>query len=214
MSIISDALKKAQERQAKSGSVKDLSGILSKAAAEKSEEKDMLGSDSSKRPVLIARIMLIVLLVGSVALLIVFAQYLKGLKTQTPTVAKKKTVSTPTKESTPTPRRRTPLTSRTRMPATAASQIKRAKTSKVGYPSRPSGKEIVGTTQVQYGIYERPSDLPALTGIMYTQTNPQAILGGEFVSEGSKVGGFTVKKILPDRVKVIYEKQEYEIRLR
>lgn len=45
-------------------------------------------------------------------------------------------------------------------------------------------------------------NLPVLSGIMYSPTNPQAVINGVLVSEGEAVGGFTLTKISPTSVKL------------
>jgi hypothetical protein len=43
-------------------------------------------------------------------------------------------------------------------------------------------------------------ELPTLAGIMYSETNPKAIVSGEMVSEGDIVDGFTIEEIHPAMV--------------
>ena len=57
-------------------------------------------------------------------------------------------------------------------------------------------------------------NLPVLTGIMYSPTLPQAIINGAVISEGEVVDGFLVLKILPGSVRFISGKEEFELELR
>lgn len=56
--------------------------------------------------------------------------------------------------------------------------------------------------------------LPAVSGIMYSPRNPQAIVNGILVSEGSVVDGFVLMQILPDNIRVRRGETEYQINLR
>ena len=55
--------------------------------------------------------------------------------------------------------------------------------------------------------------LPVLSGIMYTPSNPSAILNGRAVYEGEVVNGATILRILPDRVKISSGGVNYELRM-
>ncbi|MFH1552956.1 MAG: general secretion pathway protein GspB [Candidatus Omnitrophota bacterium] len=57
-------------------------------------------------------------------------------------------------------------------------------------------------------------DLPVLAGLMYSPTHPQAIINGALVSEGDTVDGFTVNKILPNKVLISYDGKEFELNFR
>ena len=59
----------------------------------------------------------------------------------------------------------------------------------------------------------RGNSLPVLNGVMYSPTNPQAIINGKLVSEGDKVGKFTLIKIYPSSVKVSSLGEEFELQL-
>ena len=56
--------------------------------------------------------------------------------------------------------------------------------------------------------------LPVVSGIMYSPRNPQAIVNGMLVSEGSTVDSFVLIKILPDTVRVKHGEMEYNLKLR
>ncbi len=62
--------------------------------------------------------------------------------------------------------------------------------------------------------YFPSGDMPKLTGIMYTPSAPKAIMNDMVVSEGEKVGNYTVVEILPDKVKISSEDKEFELKLR
>lgn len=55
--------------------------------------------------------------------------------------------------------------------------------------------------------------LPSLNGIMYTTDHPQAIINGVLSSEGDIVDNSLVIKILPDRVFILSGEKEYEIKI-
>ncbi|MFC1548530.1 hypothetical protein ACFL5E_01070 [Candidatus Omnitrophota bacterium] len=67
--------------------------------------------------------------------------------------------------------------------------------------------------QIFYGAND-PSDLPIVSGIMYSPVNPQAIVNGVMVSKGDVVNGFTIREINPSTVTVSYGEKQYELRLR
>ncbi len=64
------------------------------------------------------------------------------------------------------------------------------------------------------GSFHRTKNTPVLNGIMYSPTLPQAILDGTMVSEGDVINGFSVIKILPDSVRLASEGEEFELKLR
>ncbi|MBU1783979.1 MAG: hypothetical protein KKG95_01365 [Candidatus Omnitrophica bacterium] len=55
---------------------------------------------------------------------------------------------------------------------------------------------------------------PALGGIMYSPSKPQAILNGRIVEKGDAVGEFTVDNILPDVVKISSGEDKFDLRMR
>ncbi|MFC1480285.1 general secretion pathway protein GspB [Candidatus Omnitrophota bacterium] len=57
-------------------------------------------------------------------------------------------------------------------------------------------------------------NLPVLSGLMYSPTHPQAIINGTLVSEGATVDGFTVNKILPNKVLISHDGEEFELNFR
>ena len=57
------------------------------------------------------------------------------------------------------------------------------------------------------------SKTPVLSGIMYSPTNPQAIVNGKMVKEGDMINGFLIKKIDPNSVSVVSEGKETELKL-
>ena len=56
--------------------------------------------------------------------------------------------------------------------------------------------------------------VPVLNGIMYLPTAPRAVINGRTVKEGDMVEGHTVIRILPDRVRLSSEKGVSELELR
>jgi hypothetical protein len=85
-------------------------------------------------------------------------------------------------------------------------------------PSEPAAEEVPIKSEAavpQYrSQYDYPTDLPSLSGIMYSINYPQAIINGEMFSEGETVQGYTIKKILPNTIKLIRNEREYELKLR
>jgi hypothetical protein len=73
---------------------------------------------------------------------------------------------------------------------------------------RVSGRSYISPTQ------QKNLSLPVVSGIMYSPSNPQAIVNGILVSEGSMVDGFVLLEILPDNIKVRRGETEYQINLR
>ena len=76
------------------------------------------------------------------------------------------------------------------------------------------------TPEKQPGAIQQPAikniqdtPLPALTGIMYSVSNPKAVLNGVMVSEGDMVGEFSVVKIFPNKVHIASNGIEYELKL-
>ncbi len=81
-------------------------------------------------------------------------------------------------------------------------------------PAEESPAEIFPAMKQETPFEPEPRDLPRVSGIMYSATNPQAIINGSMARKGSKVSGFTVTDILPDRVTVKFGEKEYELRVR
>jgi len=54
---------------------------------------------------------------------------------------------------------------------------------------------------------------PMVTGIMFSQTSPHAVIDGTLVSEGSSVTGFLVVKIFPDKVKLTRNNEDFILSL-
>ena len=110
-------------------------------------------------------------------------------------------------------------------PARALEETKKTKPAAVSAPvatkpryERPKrsewSEEETFTTKETSPSREKPGSFPSLSGIMYSPTNPQAIIDGDMLSEGETVRGFKIKKILPNKVKLTYDGKEYELRLR
>ncbi len=60
---------------------------------------------------------------------------------------------------------------------------------------------------------ERPNPLPALSGIMFDNRHPRAVLNGHILSEGDTLDNIVLLKIFPDRVRLSLEGEEREVRL-
>jgi hypothetical protein len=201
MSIISDALKKAQTRQPKKNDPEDMSNASDAEVLTMLESTTKTATRSPGRPILLIGIILAFLLIGGVFFLM---QMFRSLK----------------------PAQSKPVTTRATAPAiakpiTAPSRTKRNDIVKRITPkaSAPIIKkeEAVPEQKKEEAVYyppETPADMPVLSGIMYSPTNPQAILDGNMVGEGEKVGFFTVQKIFPDKIKLTAGTEEYELKLR
>ncbi|MCK5451268.1 MAG: hypothetical protein KAI70_05845 [Candidatus Omnitrophica bacterium] len=61
---------------------------------------------------------------------------------------------------------------------------------------------------------EPPHALPEVNGIMYSPTAPLTVLNGIIFSEGEKLEGFTVSRILPHSVIVTKNGKESELKLK
>ncbi len=80
-------------------------------------------------------------------------------------------------------------------------------------PSPEPGKKPVEQRRVSYGT-TAPSNLPVVSGIMYSPGVSSAILNGTLAAEGDIVDGYTVRKIHLKTVIVGYGDEEYELHLR
>ena len=58
------------------------------------------------------------------------------------------------------------------------------------------------------------TQLPDLSGIMYSKSNPKAILNGVVFSEGETVDGYTLSRILPDSVLLKFKGKNEELELK
>ncbi|MEA3489327.1 MAG: hypothetical protein U9R44_03165 [Candidatus Omnitrophota bacterium] len=63
-------------------------------------------------------------------------------------------------------------------------------------------------------LSDETASLPFLNGIMYSPSRPQAIINGMMVDENERIGNFTVIKILPDRITLKSANKEFELKLR
>jgi hypothetical protein len=182
MSIISDALRKAQSRHSKKSETEGAADATDAEVLAMLEGAQKTSARSPKRPFLLVGIILIFLLFSGVLFLMPFLRSLKPAQSK-------------------------PATSRVTAPAPAP-KIPAAAIKKEEHV--PAQKK----DETPYYRHEAPSDLPALSGIMYSPVNPQAIVEGELVSEGETVRGYKIKKILPDKIKVTTGGEEYELKLR
>ena len=182
MSIISDALRKAQSRHSKKSETEGAADATDTEVLAMLEGTQKTSARSLRRPFLLVGIILIFLLFSGVLFLMRFLRPLKPAQSR-------------------------PTTSQRAAPAIAAKT-----------PAQVVKKEehvpVQKKDETPYYRHETPSDLPALSGIMYSPVNPQAIVEGELVSEGETVRGYKIKKILPDKIKVTAGGEEYELKLR
>ena len=82
-------------------------------------------------------------------------------------------------------------------------------------PSEPAAVKPVTAPKPENGYGTmNPSDLPVVSGIMYSAVNPRAIVNGALVSEGDVVNGYTIRNINPSTVIVSSQGSDYEIRMR
>ncbi|MDP8299530.1 MAG: hypothetical protein P9L88_06485 [Candidatus Tantalella remota] len=185
MSIISDALRKAQEKRSNGSSITPEPELL---AAQTSPEKKDIERLTRKTPSTRTIIAIVAGVIFAVVTpLIILAMHIRPSSTPAKTAAEK-TV----KKKTPSP-------------------VKAQEVSVVETKKTPP-KEI--PQEVKPPVFEETVELPSLSGIMYSPTYPMAILNGEMLGEGSKVDGFVIKKILTDRIKLIRNDKEYVIKLR
>ncbi len=54
----------------------------------------------------------------------------------------------------------------------------------------------------------------ALNGIMFSPAHPRAVINGEMATEGDIIKGFSVNKILPDKVLLTSNGKDFELKLR
>ena len=82
--------------------------------------------------------------------------------------------------------------------------------------SVPKKKEVteIFTDFVDKKTEKEKISLPHLNGIMYSPDNPQAVINGVMVSEGEVIDGCTIMKILPNKVRITAEGEEFELELR
>ena len=82
-------------------------------------------------------------------------------------------------------------------------------------PAAPAAKYYVSAAKPSpSSSSKKRTSLPIVSGIMYSPRNPQAIVNGMLASEGSTIDGFVLTKILPDTVRVKRGDSEYELKLR
>jgi hypothetical protein len=200
MSIITDALKKAQARRFRN---KKTSEPVDEGDLEKNPEQFLnkmieaeklkkTGVISNKRLVSIIGALFVILVLGGTVLFFMTSQQSVPRKAVAP--EKPARVQAIKKEARSDPKSIFP------------GKIEQAEEESPAY-------EPLGTEE-QFPTTDKPRQFPTLSGIMYSPTNPQAIMNGEVLSEGEMVRGFKIQKILPNKVKLIYEDKEYELRLR
>lgn len=78
------------------------------------------------------------------------------------------------------------------------------------YPTKDAGFEAMETAPAA----ARNTNLPRLTGIMYSRESPCALINGKLVGEGARTGNFTVEKVSPNSVIISRDGQQYELRMR
>ncbi|MGB3082251.1 MAG: hypothetical protein WBB86_04595 [Candidatus Omnitrophota bacterium] len=212
MSIISDALKKAQAKRSRKGKTdKPVDAISLEKNPEKyldvmiAEEKMKKPSIADKRRLVsILGALVVVLLLGGAALFLMTSRTSMPQKAPEPIKrgAEQKKIEQvePASKVTPTP-------------PEAEAETKRPKYIPV-VKKEPEPEEEPVAWREPTTLRGQTRQLPTLSGIMYAPTNPQAILDGDLYTEGETVRGFKVQKILPNKVKLTADDKEYELRLR
>ncbi|MFQ5953122.1 MAG: hypothetical protein ACE5JK_06940 [Candidatus Omnitrophota bacterium] len=207
MSIISEALKKAQARRLfKKGknnpdttpspetNPEQYLDEMVKAEKERKTETRKVG-----RAISVALVLFIVLVLGGTT------YFLLTAKTKAPPKPTPRAVPSPKKTVT---RRTPPVKPQAVKPAVSAPVEE-----EIPVEEKPTVKKPVEVKEYQR-VYVATPDLPILSGIMYSPTNPQAIIDGELYTEGETVRGYKIKKILLDKVKITSGEKEFELRLR
>lgn len=73
-------------------------------------------------------------------------------------------------------------------------------------------KKITAPSAIEKTLLGRKT--PVISGIMYSTSQPQAIINGRIVSEGVVIDGFLVNEILPDAVRGSLAGRELELKLK
>ncbi len=189
MSIISDALRKAQEKRSNG-----TSDTLPPAPAHISEQafpekKDIERLTRKSLSISTIRIIILGVILAVIVPLVILVFFNSFSSTNTTPAS---TVQNTVKEKAPVP-------------------VSKQKPSLVITEAAVTEER---TQKETLPVFEESVKLPALSGIMYSPTNPMAILNGEMLGEGSEIDGFTIQKILTNRVKLLLDGKEYEIKLR
>ncbi len=200
MSIITDALKKAQARRFRNKKTIETvdEGDLEKNPEQfldkmiETEKLKKTGVVSNKRLVSIIGVLFVILVLGGTVLFFMTSQQSVPRKAVAP--EKPARMQAIKKE--------------------ARSKPKSIFPGKIDRTEEESPAYEPFETEEQFPTTDKPRQFPTLSGIMYSPTNPQAIMNGEVLSEGELVQGFKIQKILPNKVKLIYKDKEYELRLR
>ncbi|MGB2598833.1 MAG: hypothetical protein WBD04_03635 [Candidatus Omnitrophota bacterium] len=210
MSIISDALKKAQAKRSRKGKTdKPVDAISLEKNPEKYldtmivEEKMKKSSVADKRRLIaILGALGVVLLLGGTTLFLMTSRTSMPQKAPEPIKrgAEQKKIEQvePASKVTPTP---------------PEAEAETKKPEYIPVVKKQPDEEPV-TWREPAPLRGQTRQLPTLSGIMYAPTNPQAILDGDLYTEGETVRGFKVQKILPNKVKLTADDKEYELRLR
>jgi len=75
-------------------------------------------------------------------------------------------------------------------------------------------KKPAGTPSSRPARATRPVAPPELQGVFLVGRSRQAMLGGELVVPGDKIGGFVVREIRPDRVILVKGKKTFELTIK
>lgn len=91
----------------------------------------------------------------------------------------------------------------------------------VVFSKNTAKNDVTGTFSQEKEYYPSPLStnktipvLPSLSGIMYSSLHPQAIINGSVMSEGETADNIHVVKILPGSVIVLLQGETHEIKLR
>lgn len=212
MSIISDALKKAQNGRSENDPHPSDSTTpnLSLKNIVEDAKKSIPGRDPAKRSIT-ALLLILALLVVAGAWLFVF--YGKSDRPQ-PVVPPQKAV-TPEKEAP----KETPVAAvikKAEETISKAVEKVHSVTSQIETASSQKTEETPTKVAKPKKYWNLPGmgRMPSLSGIMYSPDSPKAIINGVLTSEGEEIDGYTVKQILPDRIILSSDQGDFELRLR
>jgi len=199
MSIISEALKKAQEERANKQKQKK----SSKEASERifPETTFTIQNVSGEKPaasrILLRVISFVIILALAGGAFFYFSR------------------SSSNKEAAPLAKPAEPVI--TAAPEPAVPREPREKAESVSVPAENASEkiaEVLPPPSEKNVIEPAPRDLPALSGIMYSASDPKAIINGVMVCEGETIDGFSVRKITAGKVTISYGDDEFELKLR
>lgn len=195
MSIITNALKKAQEKHLQNQNKPIPSGNNPSLNKETLVQK--MHHELVAHPKIFPVLLTAVIIFGCVAGVLLYMPHF-SMTSEKPQAISKETAKKI--ENRDRPSQKTPIVANvdTRAKPGKKDFIPRASIAETKSVFNPAGKE----------------DIPTLSGIMYAPTLHQAILNGRPVSEGSTIDGVTVLKIYPDSVIISSGDEKTELKLR